>query len=484
MGCECAGLRDKGVTEKTVLAVDTDTHAEDSAQVPVSLNLIPIRRLTKPLSAFYQVQASNMSGLVQARCVKTGQTRALRILPKEKVVTEQMSKDLVTNRLVQISSLDHPNILRPFELLEDFRHFYFAYPALSALVPCLTQPSLPESLYAAILAQLLSALLYAHNHQCYHNTLDLDCLFLRTNSTPTSIGICLGGFENQLEGRRQPPSTYEAPETLLGKTGEKADVWSCGVIMYLLLSGKSPFHPIKYATIVARGKTMKVKKPESDVGEDAWDMLLSMLRWRPEQRPSLAQCLLHPWVRQAPASVPSIPCRDLKNMLLAMGNNKPRSVLREAIKYFILFRLEKIENLDQMTSLFRYFDSNADGQISESELLAGLRKWLPGSQALHKAQQVMAAAGTDSSGCIDYSDFLLSAVNEDSLLSKTNLLAVFSSLDRDHSGKLSIRELRDIFVLSASGDKEQAWLQLMREVDKNGDGEIDFPEFTRLMQGE
>lgn len=134
--------------------------------------------------------------------------------------------------------------------------------------------------------------------------------------------------------------------------------------------------------------------------------------------------------------------------------------------------------------MFKYFDSNADGKISESELLAGLERWLPHDKTLQKAQQVMAAADIDSSGCIDYSEFLLSTLNEASLLSTANLAVVFNTLDRDHSGKLSIRELREVFLLCASGDKAQAWLKLMKEVDKDGDEEMNFKEFTRLMVGD
>ena len=61
---------------------------------------------------------------------------------------------------------------------------------------------------------------------------------------------------------------------------------------------------------------------------------------------------------------------------------------------------------------------------------------------------------------------------------------MFNTLDRDHSSKLSIRELREVFLLCASGDKAQAWLKLMKEVDKDGDEEMNFKEFTRLMVGD
>jgi len=205
------------------------------------------------------------------------------------------------------------------------------------LLPYLTHSSLPESLYASILAQLLSALSFAHNHQCLHKHLDLDCLFLRSTPTAISIDICLGGFEKQLEGRRLHLSSFEAPETLGTEGGDNADIWSCGVVMYHLLCGKAPFHPIRYTATVATGKTMQVTKPKSEVSEGAWDLLLAMLQWRP----SFTQCLLHPWVRQALAPALSVPSKVIKNMLLAMSDNQPRSILREAIKYYIVFEWKR-----------------------------------------------------------------------------------------------------------------------------------------------
>lgn len=493
MGCECARLRKKEETEKADLKLSVKVQPNPNVSIretpsiaaSVQVQLNPIRQLSEPISAFYQLlpQVSSSQSLVPARFLSTGQPCVLRTWPKNKVIQGNFTRSTVAKELVRIHSLDHPNLLRPFELLEDHSNFYISYPVLSPLLSYLShQPSLTEALIATIFAQLLSALSFAHSRQCLHKTIDLDCLYLRSSPTSTTIEICLGGFEKKIEGRRYHLSAFEAPETMVKEGDDKADVWSCGVILYHLLSGTSPFHPIKYTAMVSAGKTLHVVKPESNVSEGAWSLLQSMLEWCPEQRHSVAQCLLHPWVRQA-FTPTLVSHKVVQNMLLAMKNDKPRSIFREAIKHYIVFRVEKGENLDCMTAMFKYLDSNADGKISQSELLAGLSKWMTQDKAEAKAQEIMATADRDSSGCIDYSEFLLSSLNEGALLSSSNLLAAFNSLDHDHSGKLSTRELKDVFFLCTSGDKAKVWRELMREVDRDGDGEIDFKEFMRMMNG-
>lgn len=491
MGCECARLRMKEEIEKKAMTRSVGVQADElalteDADTPLHLKSNQIRRLNEPISAFYQIlpQTSSKSSLVQAQVLSTGQTCVLRVLSKDKVMGG-FAKRTVANLLAQISSFAHPSIVRPLELLEDNVNFYISYPFLVPLLSHLSsQPSMPESIYASILWQLLSALSFAYNHQCLHTALDLDCIFLRSNSASTPIDICVSGFEKQLEGKRARISAFDAPEIMHKGAGDKADVWSCGIIMYNLLWGTTPFHPIKYTAMVAAKKTMRVTKPKGVVSDEAWDLLHSMLQWNPEQRPSVAQCLLHPWVTQVQGSLPSVPSKVVKNMLHTMGKSQPRSILRDAIKHYIVFKVEKTERLDDMTAMFRLFDTNSDGVISESELISGLRRWMPQDKAVAKAKQVMQVADKDSSGYIDYSEFLLSSLNEELLLCNSNLLEAFNSFDKDQSGKLSISELRDVFALCANGERRQGWAELMREIDKNGDEEIDFKEFRKLMQGE
>lgn len=115
MGFECARHRKSEETEKGMLTKSVGTQVDEvtghATPPSIFFKLTRIRHLTEPISTFYQIlpRASGTSSLVQAQLLSTGQPCTLRILSKEKVVTEKVSKGLVADLLVHISSLDHPH---------------------------------------------------------------------------------------------------------------------------------------------------------------------------------------------------------------------------------------------------------------------------------------------------------------------------------------------------------------------------------------
>ena len=125
---------------------------------------------------------------------------------------------------------------------------------------------------------------------------------------------------------------------------------------------------------------------------------------------------------------------------------------------------------------------NGDGQISEAELKAGLSKILPVQQAETEAKRVMSLADGNQNGVLDYSEFMVSAFPEEKLLNLSNLRMAFDSFDRDGSGTISLKELKDTVVVKGSEDDREMWEQLVKQVDVSGDGELDFNEFVQMMK--
>jgi len=91
---------------------------------------------------------------------------------------------------------------------------------------------------------------------------------------------------------------YIAPEVLKKKYTEKCDIWSCGVILYVLLSGIPPFNgddDNQIMKAVEKGK-FSFNFPEFKyVSNDALDLIKKMLEYDPEKRLSAELCLKHPW---------------------------------------------------------------------------------------------------------------------------------------------------------------------------------------------
>ena len=139
--------------------------------------------------------------------------------------------------------------------------------------------------------------------------------------------------------------------------------------------------------------------------------------------------------------------------------------------------ISKEEN-KRLAENFKRLDKNGDGKLSFEELLEAYKLYMSGDIALEEVEKIMKQVDINNSGFIDYSEFLIASAKKEVLLSKNNLENAFLMFDTDSSGKINASELRD--MLSTGGD-DPVWSELIKEVDKNGDGEIDILEFKDFM---
>lgn len=137
--------------------------------------------------------------------------------------------------------------------------------------------------------------------------------------------------------------------------------------------------------------------------------------------------------------------------------------------------------MNELKAIFQELDKNGDGSISFDELQIGLGKRENGEELL----RILRAADTDGNGTINYTEFLAATMNATTFLKDQYLRTAFKMFDKDNSGKidsseigelLSGEEFRDVY---SSEQLEAA----IKEVDSNGDGEIDFEEFMLMMKG-
>ena len=102
------------------------------------------------------------------------------------------------------------------------------------------------------------------------------------------------------------------------------------------------------------------------------------------------------------------------------------------------------------------------------------------ADAIKEVERIMTEVDADSTGYIEYSEFVTAAMNREKLLSKENLEAAFAMFDIDGSGSISATELRQMFGADVE-TTDAIWDDLIKEVDQNGDGEIDIKEFKEMM---
>mmetsp|Transcript_32425 Transcript_32425/g.32124 ORF Transcript_32425/g.32124 Transcript_32425/m.32124 type:complete len:131 (+) Transcript_32425:1063-1455(+) len=124
-------------------------------------------------------------------------------------------------------------------------------------------------------------------------------------------------------------------------------------------------------------------------------------------------------------------------------------------------------------------DLNGDGRLSRQELLQQYSIVMSPAEAELEVNKIMSEVDTDNSGFIDYTEFLKASIDSRVMLSTENLRYAFHMFDKDGSGTISLAELKRALEAEASDDR--VWAQVLDQVDKNGDGQIDIEEFTNIV---
>ena len=203
-----------------------------------------------------------------------------------------------------------------------------------------------------------------------------------------------------------------------------------------------------------------------------------MLEFDPKKRYSAQQCLAHNWLTQRnnKALDTNLTKRALTNMKKFHAERK----LQQASLTYIVNHLMSKEDKNEMHEIFSSFDKNGDGVLSREEIFEGYKSILGEVEATKEVDRIMKEADLDRSGSIDYNEFLIACSNRQKLLNKEKLEATFKMFDKDGSGSISAKEIKDVLGGALGGDAKLLD-QIINEVDDNGDKEISLKEFKEMM---
>ena len=425
--------------------------------------------------------------------------RAMKVIKKSSHYNEEEEKEII-NEINILRSMDHPNILKIFEFYsnEESYSLITEYCSGGELFKEIEDNGPFDEKYSAyVMYQIFSAINYCHNMNIIHRDLKPENILIigrNKNGYPT-IKICDFGTSLIVKkGKKQKKfvgsSYYVAPEVLKENYNEKCDVWSCGVILYILLSGKPPFGGDDDNEVMANismGECDMECKPFNRMSKNVIDLIKKLLTKDKKKRISAQEALNHPWFKEKKAKELFNQIEDHNIIIKLLKNLKSyrrESIIQETALAYLVHNFPQMKDVVNACKLFNQIDINGDGKITEKELYEGLHNIIKGESLKKDVSDIYKNLDMDNNGFIEYEEFVRAAVSKEKFTNDNILKYAFRYFDKDNNGEITINEIEEVFE-NCIDDKKKfhgTLKQIIEEVDSNNDGVISYEEFSNVMK--
>ena len=429
----------------------------------------------------------------------TDAVRAMKVINKSSTCSAEDDKEIF-NEINILRTMDHPNILKIFEFYSNRESYSIVTELCSGgelFQEIVDKGPFTETYSAYVMYQIFSAINYCHKMNIIHRDLKPENILIvdRDKNNYPRIKICDFGTSKMVEkGAVQKKlvgsSYYIAPEVLKKRYNEKCDIWSCGVILYILLSARPPFGGDSDSEImerVALGKYDIESKPFNKISKSAIDLIQKLLLMDVNKRISAEDALNHPWFKENKAKELYNQIKDentLKKLINNLKNYKSDSVIQETALAYLVHNFPQMKDVVNACKLFNQIDTSGDGKITQAELLKGLQKKIKSDTLEEDVSKIYKNIDMDNNGYIEYEEFVRAAVSKERFLSENILKYAFRYFDKDGSGEITFDEIEEVFKQSIADKNKvhESLKKIVSEVDINGDGVISFDEFSTVMK--
>lgn len=333
-----------------------------------------------------------------------------------------------------------------------------------------------EAKAAYYINQVLSAIAYCHSQKLAHCDLKPENMVLQSQGSDIIKIIDFGSSaytDNKRLTNRFGTVYYIAPEVLRGDYDERCDLWSIGVILYILLSGIPPFNGRNDQEIlqkVSMGHFSFSHSHWDNISEKAKDLISQLLKFKPEDRITAQEALNHPWLKEwrNPNKLES--CPIAKSSLRAMRDFRADCKLQEAILSYLMIHLISQQEQNMMLDAFMQMDMDGDGKLSLEDLLAVYVKLGKNQEdAETLANSILKNSNGRGDGYIDFSEFLKLSISQRRLLTEHKLRKAFDRFDQSGSGLITLDDLKSVLNKGVFRTlAEEQWVGLLQEATVAG----------------
>lgn len=434
-----------------------------------------------------------------------------------RIIDKSISPILMSDRKIKmLINLSHANIIKIFQILED-ENFLYVVTDYCPGKDIFTyyyhyKDQMTESLIRQTINQLLNALDYLHKQGIIHKNINpYKVLVYNQEFDKHDIHIKLGDFINNTETFSKKSFTYQgfnntitdplyiAPEFIEGKYNNKVDIWSVGIIAYLLFVGEPPFKGNK-SEILYQISHKKISFPEG-LNQYKKKLLQKMLAQNPNERYEAEELLKDEYFQVEPnelisqfglepGSVSGNPNKvevnneeveDTYHALNNINNFVCTTNLKRSVISYIISRKLYLENDKKLRKIFQELDKDNSGDIDTHEIYSKYKLFFPGTpeKKWKEIESLIEVADTNKNGKIDYAEFLTVIGMSNIEMNKKILRNVFDFYDDNKNGYIEASDIKEIFEDTGLSDKQIH--EMLDEVDLNGDRQISFEEFYKMI---
>ena len=273
---------------------------------------------------------------------------------------------------------------------------------------------------------------------------------------------------------------YCSPEVLANNYNVECDVWACGILMYILLSGSFPFKGKTEEEITSKilsGKFEFDKELFKDVSDEAKDLITQCLKYDVSSRISIREALNHKFFFNLSHSnkFTEDEIKRLKNIMLYNINSK----FYQLVFTYLSYNFSDNILLNELNNIYNKIDKNCDWKITKSELYNAYK--IAGIPMTHeKIEKIINSMDFDRNGNVDYEEFIRMCIPKERLFTEENLENAFSLFDKDKNGFITPSGIIDI-IQGDSNITEEVKNSIKEEILEVSEEIIDLDEFKRLM---
>ena len=428
---------------------------------------------------------------------QTGAIRAMKAIQKASCEDddEEDNEYEIINEINILMKMDHPNIVKIFEFYNSPTHYYLIteYCDGGSLFDLIIHNNGPftEIQTSYIMHQIFSVVNYCHKMKIIHRDLKPENILIYKNENGfvkikicdfgTSLMFNRGDIQNQIVGSIY----YIAPEVLKKKYNSKCDLWSCGVIMYILLTGIPPFGGSDNKTIIKKilvnefDKTKLKKKCKACI-----DLIEKLLERDVKKRIRAEAALNHKWFKIYKSYEIRVDIEDPKKIefyINNLKNYKKSSEIQEIALAYLVHNNPELEEINNAGKLFEIIDKKGNGKINKEEFYNGLSEFYKSANLKNDIDKIFENIDIKKDLYIEYEEFVRAAIDRSIFLSSSYLKFAFKYFDRENKGEITVDDLCSIF----SGDELSK-----NEIDKirklvqkiSLDEKIRYKEFCTIMK--